>query len=139
MPADIRLGNALTMDLAQVPKADSVVLDPPYEKNAWGDAEVYLDPRWRFGPPPPSNADFAWLQIAALQLNASGRAGVVLPAATLVRGGREARIRRAMIDAGVVEGVVLLPPRLRADTSIQLAVWLLRSPDSTEPNDELLE
>jgi hypothetical protein len=43
-----------------------------------------------------------------------------------------------MIDAGVVEGVVLLPPRLRPDTSSQLAVWLLRSADSAEPSKELL-
>jgi type I restriction-modification system DNA methylase subunit len=33
-----------------------------------------------------------------------------------------------MVDAGIVEAIVVLPPRLRTNTSIALAVWLLRSP-----------
>lgn len=136
--ADIRLGDALGMDLSQLPKADSVVLDPPYGQRAWGDAQVYVDTRWSFGSPPPNNADFAWLQTAVLQLKSTGHAGVVLPAGTLFNGGREAAIRRALIEAGVIEGIVLLPPRLRTDTSIPLAIWLLRSPKSTEKCDEIL-
>jgi type I restriction enzyme M protein len=138
LPADIRLGNALAMDLSQLPKADSVVLDPPYARSDWGDADLYLDPRWIFGPPPPKSADFAWLQVAVMQLKPGGRAGVVLPAGSLFRGGREAAIRRALIEAGTVECVVLLPPRLRADTSIPLSVWLLRAPDAEESADEIL-
>lgn len=136
--ADIRLGDTFSMDLSQLPKADSVVLDPPYGMSAWADAQVYVDPRWRFGPPPPNSADFAWLQIAALQLKATGHAGVILPARTLFHGGREAAIRHAMIEARVIEGIVLLPPRLRTDTSIQLAIWLLRSPDSAQSSDDIL-
>jgi type I restriction-modification system DNA methylase subunit len=138
LPADIRLGNALAMDLSQLPKADSVILDPPYAMRDWGHADIYLDPRWRFGPPPPKNSDLAWLQVAVLQLKPSGRGGVVLPAGSLFRAGREAEIRQALIEAGVIEGVVLLPPRLRADTSISLAIWLVRSPDATERTEEML-
>ena len=138
LTADIRHGNALTMDLTQLPRADSVVLDPPYAMSDWGNVDVYLDPRWRFGAPSPQSADFAWLQIATLQLKPAGRAAVVLPTASLSGGGRELQIRRALIKAGVVEGVVLLPPRLRADTSIPLSVWLLRSPDAKERSDEVL-
>ena len=83
MPADLRLGNAFTTDLSELPKADTVVLDPPYSMSNWGSADVYLDERWRFGPPPPKNADFAWLQLAALQLKPNGRAAVLLPTGTL--------------------------------------------------------
>lgn len=136
--ADIRLGNALTTDLSELPKADSVVLDPPYELSDWGRADVYLHPRWRFGPPSPKNADFAWLQIAVLQLKPDGRAGVVLPSGSLSGGGRDGQIRRSMIEAGVVEAIVLLPPRLRADTSIPLAIWLLRSPYADDRTEEIL-
>jgi type I restriction enzyme M protein len=68
----------------------------------------------------------------------SGRAGIILPAGSLVRGGREEEIRRSLIAAGAVEGVVLLPPRLRANTSIPLAVWLLKSPDAGEHLEEIL-
>jgi type I restriction enzyme M protein len=136
--ADIRRGNALTMDLTELPRADCVVLDPPYGIRDWGNAEIYLNRRWRFGPPPPKNADYAWLQIAANQLKVHGRAAVVLPAGSLHRGGQEAEIRHAMLDAGVIEGVILLPPRLRLDTSIPLAIWLLRSSESADRSDEIL-
>ena len=43
-----------------------------------------------------------------------------------------------MLEAGVIEGIVLLPPRLRANTSIPLAMWLLRSPESHENPGEIL-
>jgi type I restriction enzyme M protein len=136
--ADIRLGNALSMDLSALPKADCVVLDPPYGLRDWGNAGLYLSGRWRYGPPPPRSADYAWLQIALNQLKPDGRAAVVLPAGSLSRGGQEAEIRHAMIGAGVIEGVILLPPRLRLNTSIPLAVWLLRSPESGQRSDEIL-
>lgn len=136
--AEIYSGDTLRMDLSRLPKADSVVLDPPYGTSEWADARVYMDPRWIFGPPPPSRADFAWVQVAVRQLKVSGSAGVILPAGALSSGGREADIRQAMLDAGVIEGIVLLPPRLRTDTSMQLAVWLLRSPESHKPADFVL-
>lgn len=136
--ADIRHGNAFYMNLGELPKADTVVLDPPYSMSNWGNADVYLDGRWTFGPPPPKSADFAWLQLAALQLKPSGRAVVLTPTGTLSHTGQEAQIRQAMLEAGVVEGVVLLPPRLRANTSIPLAMWLLRSPESDESGSKVL-
>ena len=43
-----------------------------------------------------------------------------------------------MLESGVIEGIVLLPPRLRANTSIPLAMWLLRSPESDENHEEIL-
>jgi type I restriction enzyme M protein len=138
MPADIRLGNAFRADPAKLPKADVVVLDPPYGMSNWGDADVYLHKRWIFGPPPPKSADFAWLQLAVLQLKPGGRAAVLMPSGTLTRSGQEAQIRHAMLQAGVIEGIVLLPPRLRANTSIPLAMWLMRSPEADQGSDEVL-
>ena len=55
-PAEIRKESALMADPDSLPLADAVVLDPPYGLGNWGHAELYVDPRWRFGPPPPSSA-----------------------------------------------------------------------------------
>ena len=126
--AEIRNENALIADPESLPLADTLVLDPPYGLGNWASAELYVDPRWQFGPPPPSSADFAWLQLAARRLKPTGRAAVLMGTGSLTRTGREGAIRRAMVGAGVVEAVVVLPPRLRTNTSIALAVWLLRSP-----------
>ncbi|MGH9169722.1 MAG: N-6 DNA methylase [Acidimicrobiales bacterium] len=138
VPATIRLGDALRGEPRTLPKADAVYLDPPYGTSGWGDADVYLDPQWTFGPPPPSCADMAWVQLAIRQLNPAGRAGVLLPRGSLSRSGREADIRQAMVAADAVEAVIVLPRRLRTDTSLQLALWLLRHPGQERANESIL-
>jgi type I restriction enzyme M protein len=136
--AEIRNENALTAGLDSLPQADVVVLDPPYGLGNWGHAELYVDTRWQFGPPPPSSADFGWLQLAALRLKPTGRAAVLMGTGSLFRGGREGAIRRGLVEAGVVEAIVALPPRLRTNTSIPLALWLLRSPAAPINLEEIL-
>ena len=137
-PAEIRTESALIADMESLPLADAVVLDPPYGLSNWGYAELYVDPRWRFGTPPPNSANFAWLQLASLRLKPDGRAAVLMTTGSLFSSGREGAIRRRMVEAGVVEAVVVLPPRLRTDISIPLALWLLRSPDARADSGEVL-
>lgn len=105
-----------------------VILDPPLRQVEWGDADLYLDPYWRCGRPSPSSADLAWIQVALNSLEEGGRAVVVLPASDLSQEGRDQQVRQNIVDAQVVEAIVLLPPRMRRDTSAQLAVWVLRAP-----------
>lgn len=128
LPAELRVLDALRTPPNELPPADSVLLDPPYGLANWGDAGLYMDTRWQFGPPPPKSADTAWLQLAANLLTAEGRAVVTLPTGSTFASGREQHIRQAMLDGGVIEAVIQLPPRLRRDTSIPLTVWVLRSP-----------
>ena len=128
IPVELRVANSLLASPDELPTADTVLLDPPYGLAKWGDAEQYLDTRWRFGAPPPKSADYAWLQLAVDVLTPGGRAVVALPAGSIWQGGREQQIRQALVDANAVEAVVQLPPGLRRDTSIPLAIWLLRPP-----------
>jgi type I restriction-modification system DNA methylase subunit len=140
LPAELHLADALRLPEEHFGSAQTVVLDPPLGLADWGDAELYLDPRWRFGPPPPSSADFAWLQLAINLLASGGRAVVAAPAGTLFRGGREQAIRRSLLDANVVEAIVQLPGRMRRDTGIPLALWVLRPAvsASADPREVLL-
>ncbi|MCZ7537174.1 MAG: type I restriction-modification system subunit M [Acidimicrobiia bacterium] len=135
--ADIRCQDTLRAPMS-IGDIQAVVLDPPYGQRDWGDADAYVSSRWRFGPPPPSSADTAWLQVAVEPLTKGGRAFVLLPSASLARAGREQQIRSRMIDAGVVESVVLLPARLRRDTSIPLALWCLRPQGTLEPDTAIM-
>ena len=41
-------------------KADFILANPPFNMSDW--ARRTDDPRWRYGVPPASNANFAWLQ-----------------------------------------------------------------------------
>jgi hypothetical protein len=140
LPAALHLGDALRLPEEYFSSAQTVVLDPPLGLADWGDADLYLDSRWRFGPPPPSSADFAWLQLAVNLLAADGHAVVAAPAGTMFRAGREQSIRRSMLDANVVEAIVQLPGRMRRDTGIPLTLWVLRSAGSTsaDPREVLL-
>lgn len=136
--AEVVVGDALAMGPSAFPKADLVLLDPPYGMREWGDADTYRDPAWRFGIPPARSSDLAWLQLAALTLAPEGRAYVVLPTGSLSRHGPERAIRERMLEAGAVEGVIQLPARLRPDTGISLALWILCAPGANAERDILL-
>ena len=79
-------------------------------------------------PPTPRSADLAWVQLAIQCLAENGRGVVLTTASATSIGGADARVRRALLEAGVVEAVVGLPGRLRADISIPLTLWVVRPP-----------
>ncbi len=128
-----RLTNSLSDASVADVEADVVVLDPPYKLKNWADAALYRDPRWTYGAPPFSSADFAWLQVALSALRPGGVALVILPTSSLLSEGREGEIRRHLLAGGVVEAAVQLPPRLRRDTTIPLVLWVLRRRDPQRP------
>jgi type I restriction enzyme M protein len=135
---EVHIGDSLRVPQKELPTANLIMLDPPMGQQRWGDADIYMDRRWKFGLPPPNNADFAWLQLAAGAIAPGGRALVVLAASALFRGGREGEIRARMVGAGIVEAVITLPPRLRPESSVPVCVWVLRSLVDARPGDEML-
>ena len=127
---ELRLEDVFRVPPSEIPEADLVLVDPPLGQKNWADADVYMDDRWTFGVPSPSSADLAWVQLAVQCLAKNGR-GLVLTGARAVSGsGTDGRVRQAMLHAGVVEAVIGLPGRLRANTSIPLALWVLRPPST---------
>lgn len=110
-------------------KFDVVVTNPPFNLKFEEDIRHGDDPRWRFGIPPANNANFAWLQLAASSLNSQGRAAIVMPSsAAFTQSLRESAIRRAMIEAGVIQSIIALPSRLFRDTSIPVTLWVVGPP-----------
>lgn len=126
--AELRLEDTLRVPLEELPKADVVLLDPPLAQRNWGDADLYVDQRWKFGAPPRVNADLAWIQLAVQCLSEGGIAVVGASPVTAHRGNREAEIRQSMLENGVVKAVIQLPGRLRTETSIPVFLWVLQPP-----------
>lgn len=124
---DLRRADVFRVPAADLPKADLVVVDPPFGLSRWGDAEIYQGEQWQFGSPSPSSAEFAWSQLALWCLRPGGTAVVVMPAGAAFRGARDAKIRTAMLDAGVIEAVIALPSRVFASTAVQPHLWILRA------------
>jgi type I restriction enzyme M protein len=79
--------------------------------------------RFRFGTPPASSADWGWIQHMFSSLREGGRMAVVLDTGAVARGSgnqgsnRERDVRRAFVEADLVEAVILLPENLFYNTT----------------------
>ncbi|MBF5032786.1 SAM-dependent DNA methyltransferase [Micromonospora sp. ANENR4] len=105
-------------------RADFVMANPPFNMSDW--ARRVGDPRWRYGTPPQSNANYAWLQHILFKLGDRGSAGVVLANGSMSsKQSGEGEIRRAMVEADVVACMVALPPNLFRTTAIPACLWFL--------------
>ncbi len=132
---ELRRANVLRGDVHGGRRFDVVFANPPFNMSDWSRGDPADDPRWRYGPPPRRNANFAWLQHIAGKLSPRGRAAVLMPNAAAVSADeQEHRIRAAMVDAGVVDCVVMLPGQLFRSTAVPVTLWLLRNrpPDESD-------
>jgi len=107
-------------------RADFILANPPFNISDWWHASLTGDPRWEYGQPPAGNANYAWLQHMLYHLKPSGRAGIVLANGSMSSSqNSEGDIRRAMIDANVVEVMIALPGQLFFNTQIPACLWFL--------------
>ncbi|MCY1035676.1 class I SAM-dependent DNA methyltransferase [Corallococcus sp. BB11-1] len=107
-------------------KADYVLANPPFNDSDWGGDRLREDVRWKFGVPPAGNANFAWVQHFIHHLAPSGIAGFVLANGSMSSNqSGEGEIRRAMIEADLVDCMVALPGQLFYSTQIPVCLWFL--------------
>ena len=92
-------------------KADYVLANPPFNDSDWFRKDD--DVRWQFGVPPKGNANFAWVQHFIHHLAPHGMAGFVLANGSMSSNqSGEGDIRRAIIEADLVDCMVALPGQL---------------------------
>lgn len=107
-------------------KFDFILANPPFNISDWGGERLREDVRWKFGTPPVGNANYAWLQHILWQLSPNGTAGVVLANGSMSSNqSGEDVIRRAMIEADVVDCMIALPGQLFYSTQIPACLWFL--------------
>lgn len=120
-------GDTFSHDMHRELKADYILANPPFNMSDWGADRIASDPRWSFGVPPPGNANFAWIQHFVHHLGPRGVAAFVLAnGAVSSQQASEARIRRAIVEADLVDAMVALPPQLFYTTAIPACLWFLR-------------
>lgn len=129
MDADILLGDTMRQPAfrnaaGRLQTFDLVVANPMWNQNF--PTDLYEnDPfeRFRYGIPPSSSADWGWLQHMLASLNDAGRMAVVLDTGAVSRGSgnqgsnRERDIRKAFVEADLIEAVILLPENLFYNTT----------------------
>ena len=115
-------------DLHKTLKANYILANPPFNVSDWGGDRIKDDVRWKYGVPPTSNANYAWLQHMLHHLNPSGGvAGTVLANGSLsTQSSGEGEIRRNMINADVIECIVSLPSQLFYSVTIPVSLWIMR-------------
>lgn len=131
--AEVDLGarpsSALRDDVHPGRRFDVILLNPPFNLSGWAADGGADDQRWSYGVPPRYNANFAWLQHVVRKLAPGGRAAVLMSNVTTTsESAAEAAIRARMVDAGVVDCVMALPPQLFRSTGIPVSLWILRGP-----------
>ncbi len=107
-------------------KADYIIANPPFNLSDWGADKLAEDVRWKYGLPPAGNANYAWLQHMIHHLAPNGKIGMVLANGSLSsQSGGEGDIRRKIVEADLVEGIIAMPPQLFYTTQIPVSLWFL--------------
>ena len=116
-------------------KADFVIANPPFNDSDWSGELLRNDGRWKYGVPPVSNANYAWIQHFLYHLSPKGTAGFVMAKGSLSsKTNGEGEIRKNIIEAGLVDCIVNLPAKLFLNTQIPACLWFLSREKETNPN-----
>ncbi|PAU89003.1 restriction endonuclease subunit M [Pseudomonas sp. WN033] len=119
-------------------RADFILANPPFNISDWWHGSLEGDPRWDYGTPPQGNANYAWLQHMLYHLKPNGRAGIVLANGSMSSSqNSEGEIRRAMVEADVVEVMIALPGQLFFNTQIPACLWFLAKQKTARPGEVL--
>ncbi|WP_010583953.1 class I SAM-dependent DNA methyltransferase [Schlesneria paludicola] len=124
--ADFGIENADTFrrDLHPDLRADFVLANPPFNDSDWFRKDD--DVRWKFGVPPKGSANFAWVQHFIHHLAPNGFAGFVLANGSMSSNqSGEGEIRKAIVDADLVDCMVAMPGQLFYSTPIPVCLWFL--------------
>ena len=113
-------------DLHKSLKADFIMANPPFNLSNWGQDKLKDDIRWKYGTPPAGNANYAWIQHMIHHLASNGKIGLVLANGALsTQSSSEGEIRKNIIEADLVEGIVALPTQLFYSVTIPVTLWFI--------------
>ena len=113
-------------DLHKNLKADFILANPPFNYHPWGQENLQDDVRWKYGLPPASNANFAWIQHMIHHLAPNGKIGLVLAnGAASSQSGGEGEIRKKIVEADLVEGIIAMPTQLFYSVTIPVTLWFI--------------
>ncbi len=124
--AQIALGDTLFNDQFPQLKVDYVIANPPFNVSDYKINHAETE-KWKYGTPPEGNANFAWVQHFISKLAPYGSAGIVLANGSMSSEvATEGEIRKALIEADLVDCMVALPPQLFYNTQIPACLWFFR-------------
>jgi type I restriction enzyme M protein len=112
----------------RIQQFDYVLMNYPFGVRDWGYEFAVNDPYGRFelyDIPSKAHGDYAFILHALASLKSTGKAALVVPFGTLVRGAAERKIRSILLKDDVIESIIALPSNLFVGTGIQVALLIL--------------
>ena len=123
---DDTLENPTFVEAGYIKQFDRVIANPPFSQN-YSKAGMKFPQRFHYGftPETGKKADLMFVQHMVASLKPDGKMATVMPHGVLFRGGAEKAIRQGMIDEGILEAVIGLPPNLFYGTGIPACVLVI--------------
>lgn len=120
---------------------DRVIANPPFSLKEWGhNIWTNGDPygRDKYGCPPKSYGDLAFVQHMIASLKTEGKMAVVLPHGVLFRGGAEGHIREGMLKDDIIEAVIGVAPNLFYGAGIPACILVINKAKPAAKRDQVL-
>ncbi len=125
-------GDSFLNDLHPDLRADFIIANPPFNISDWGGDQLRGDSRWKYGVPPESNANFAWIQHMLHHLAPTGSMATVLANGSLSsKQSGEGAIRQKLVEADLVECILAMPSQLFYSVQIPVCIWFLTKDKSS--------
>jgi len=137
---DIKESNTYYEDLHNsVAAFDFVMANPPFNVKKVDFEKVKNDKRVTFGTPSTDNANYLWVQHFWSALNEKGRAGFVMANSASDARGREAEIRKQLVESNVVDVMVSIGSNFFYTVTLSCTLWFLdKGKASTARKDQIL-
>jgi len=136
---DDTLENPMFVKNDYVQLFDRVVANPPFSQN-YTIAGMKYKQRFHYGftPETGKKADLMFVQHMIASLKPKGKMATVMPHGVLFRGGMEKVIREGIINDGIVEAVIGLPPNLFYGTGIPACILVINKNKPREERGKIL-
>ncbi len=118
--------DTLLLDVHKNKTFDVVIANPPFNLkiNANTKDRIKDDPRWQYGIPSESKANYYFLQHMIYKMNDNGIMGILLDNGSQTSNATE-KIRKKILEDDLYEAVIELPQNIFYGTSIQATLYIL--------------
>lgn len=126
-----------------IKKFDYVIANPPWNQKKTYDEDTlkkgeYWRERFTFGFPTKQSADWVWIQHMLASTKNGGKTIIVIDTGAVSRGGREEEIRKKIVEADLIESVILLPEKLFYNTGAPGLIILFNKNKSADKKGKIL-
>lgn len=121
-------------DGGELQQFDVAIANPPWNLDGYDEEKLRQGDHWKkqfneWGFAPKQSADWVWLEHMhyVTSQKENGRVGVIMDNGLLFRGSKEKSIRQKMIEADLIETVLLLPEKLFYNTGAPGCIVILKN------------